>query len=52
VLYAVSCLLGPERSNDNNQASTTSYAFLRHGCFVLTNIDLIAFIPTRKHACV
>jgi len=27
--------------------------FLRHDCFdVLTNTDLVAFIPTRGYACV
>jgi len=43
----------PELSNDNNkyQPSTTSYALLRFDCFkVLSNIDLIALIPTRRHA--
>jgi len=52
VLDAVSCLLGclPELSNDNNnQPSTTTYALLHHDCFnLLTSIDLIAFITTRK----
>ena len=51
--HAVGCLLGylSELSNDSNQPSTTSYALLRHDCFkVLTNIDLVAFIPTRRHA--
>jgi len=43
----------PELSNDNDQLSTTSYTLLRHDCFkVPTNVDLVAFIPTRKHACV
>jgi len=54
MLHAVSCLLGclPKLSNDNNQPST-SYALLHHDCItVLTNIDLIAFIPTQRHACV
>ena len=53
VLPAVSCLLGclSELWNNNNQPNTTSYALLRHDCFnVLTNIDLIAFIPTRRYA--
>jgi len=53
VLYAVSCLLGwlPELSNQNNQPSTTSYALLCHDCSnVLTNINLIAFITTRRLA--
>jgi len=55
VIDVVNCLLGcpPVLSNDNNQPSTTSFALLRHHCFnVLTNIDLVAFIPTRRHACV
>jgi len=31
----------------------TSYALLHHHCFnVLTDTDLIAFIPTRRHASV
>ena len=49
VFQAVSCLLGclPELSNDNNQLSTTRYALVPHRCCnVLTDIDLIAFIPT------
>jgi len=49
------CLLGclPDLSNDNDQPSTTRYGFLRHDCFnLLTNIDLVAFIPTRRHASV
>ena len=52
VFQAVSCLLGclSELSNDNNQPST-SYALLRHNCFiVLTNIDLAALIPTSSVA--
>jgi len=55
VLDVVKCLLGclPDLSNDNDRPSTRSYALLRHGCFnVLTNIDLVAFIPTRRHASV
>jgi len=55
VLYAVICLLEclPELSNDDNQPSATSYALVRHGCYnILPNIDLIAFIPTRRHASV
>jgi len=41
----------PELSNDNTQPSTTGYALLRHDCFkVLTNTDLVAFIPKRRHA--
>jgi len=55
VVHAVSCLLGwlPELSNDNNQLSTTHYALLRHDCFnVLINTDLVAFVPTRRLACV
>ena len=54
MLHAVSCLLGylPKLSDDNHQPNT-SYALLRHYCFnVLTNIDLTAFIPTRRRACV
>jgi len=54
VLHAVNCLLEclPELSNDNNQPSS-SYALLRHDCFnALTNIDITAFIPTQRHACV
>jgi len=46
-------LLGclPELSNNNNQLNT-SYALLRHDCFnLLTNIDLVGFIPTRGHTC-
>jgi len=53
--HAVSCLLGclPELSNDNNQPSTTSYALLCHDRFIaLTNINLVAFISTWRHACV
>jgi len=52
VFQAVSCLLGclSELSNDNNQLRT-SYALLRHNCFiVLTNIDLAALIPTSSVA--
>jgi len=55
VLNAVTCLLGclPELSSDNTQPRNTSYALLRHHCFnILTNIDPIAFILTRRHACV
>jgi len=56
VVHAVSCLLGclPELSTDNNnQLSTTSYALSRRDFFnVLTNIGLIALIPTRRHASV
>jgi len=51
VLYAGSCLIGclPELTNDNNQPNT-SYASSHHDCFnVMTNIDLIAFILTRRH---
>jgi len=46
----LSCLLGclPELSNDNNQPGT-SHALLHHDGFkVLTNIELITFIPTRR----
>jgi len=51
IYLAYGCL--PELSKNNNQLSTTSYAFLRHDCFnVLTNIDRVAFIPTRGHTCV
>jgi len=55
VLHAVSCSLRylPKLSNDNNQPNTTSHAMLHHDCFkVLTNIELTALIPTRRHACV
>jgi len=42
-----------ELSNDNDQPNTTSYTLLRHDWFnVLANINLAAFIPTRRHACV
>jgi len=55
VFHAVSSLLGclPELSNNNNQPSTTSYALLCYDCFnVLINIDIVAFITTRRHTCV
>jgi len=55
MLHAVSYLLGclRELSNHNNQPSTTSYALLHHGVFnAQTNIALVAFIQTRRHACV
>jgi len=54
MLHAVSWLLEcpPELSNDNNQPSTMSYALLHYDGFnVPTNTDLVAFIPTRRHAC-
>jgi len=36
-----------------NQLSTISYALLCHDRFnVLTDIDLVAFIPTRGHTCI
>jgi len=35
------------------KTGTTSYALLHHDCFnVLTDTDLTAFIPTRRHASV
>jgi len=51
LLYAVSCLPGclSELSNDNN------YQPIKHnklGVNVLTNIDLFAFIPTRRRGSV
>jgi len=52
-VFHVSCIPGclPELSNDNNQPSTKSYALLGHDYFnLMTNIDLIAFILTRRHA--
>jgi len=51
VFKAASCLLGclPELSNANTHLSTRSNALSRHpGGNVLTDIDLVAFIPPRK----
>ena len=55
VLHPVSCLLWclPELSNDDKNQAQEVMRLLHHDCFnVLTNIDLIAFIPARRHASV